>query len=418
MASTKRKILMISDHPLCSSGVGTQSRYLTHGLISTGKYTFRCLGAAQKHDKYDDIAPDPDLIIKPINGFGDRDMLRGLLINEKPDALLIFNDPRFFIWAWEMEDEIHQICPIVYNHLWDNLPVPRFNKVLYESTDLINCINHDTYTFVSDWFPEKTNYIPHALPEALFHPVDDSIRLSARERLLGTDKKDNFLLLWVNRNARRKQPGDLLSGWKNFITSHERDTGKKPAATLVMHTDPFDIEGPNLVEIVKLLELEDSVRFSNSRCEFSDMNAMYNAADSVINVSSAEGFGLGTLEAMYAGKPIIAHATGGMKRQVRDYRTGELNGIEMQPDVKSLVGTQMCPYIYEDFLSHSTIGNAIRTMYDKTHEERVSIGKRARAYAMREYNMDSLIKSWDASLTKTIDEWKVSKRPAWKQVSL
>lgn len=418
MAIAKRKILMISDHPLCSSGVGTQSRYLTHGLISTGKYTFRCLGAAQKHDSYEDVAPLPDLIIKPINGFGDRDMLRGLLINERPDALLIFNDPRFFIWAWEMEDEIHQICPIVYNHLWDNLPVPSFNKVLYESTDLINCINHDTYSFVSKWFPEKTNYIPHALPTNLFHPLPEQNRNEAREKLLGSDKKDNFLLLWVNRNARRKQPGDLLAGWKEFVDKHTAEHGVKPAATLIMHTDPFDMEGPNLVEIVKLLELEDSVRFSNARCDFSDMNMMYNAADAVINVSSAEGFGLSTLEAMYAGKPIIAHATGGLKRQVRDYKTDELYGVELVPDVKSLVGTQMCPFIYEDFLSHKSIANGIMQMYNKSHSERVSIGKRAMEYAHREYNMDSLIKSWDDTLTNTIDAWKANKNKSWSQVTL
>ena len=51
----KHKILMLSDHPLCTSGVGVQARFLIQGLLNTGKYTFRCLGGAIKHPNYDPI---------------------------------------------------------------------------------------------------------------------------------------------------------------------------------------------------------------------------------------------------------------------------------------------------------------------------------------------------------------------------
>jgi hypothetical protein len=132
----KKTILLLSDHPLSTSGVGTQARWLINGLISTGKYKFKCFGGAMKHEDYRTIVVNEDFIIKPTNGFGDRNLLRQVLATERPDALMLFTDPRFFIWVWEMEDEIHQICPIAYNHLWDNGPWPEFNKVLYESTDL------------------------------------------------------------------------------------------------------------------------------------------------------------------------------------------------------------------------------------------------------------------------------------------
>ena len=98
------------------------------GLIETGKYTFRCFGGAIKHEDYNTVTVNPDFIIKPTNGFGDRNMLRQVLAQERPDALLLFTDPRFFIWVWEMEDEVHQICPIAYNHLWDTPPWPEFNR--------------------------------------------------------------------------------------------------------------------------------------------------------------------------------------------------------------------------------------------------------------------------------------------------
>jgi len=110
----KKKILLISDHLLSTSGVATQSRYLAEGLIKKGGWTIRQFGAAVKHMTHDVIQVNDDLVIKPIDGFGSPDMLRVALATEKPDILLIFTDPRFFIWLFEMEDEIRQICPFAY----------------------------------------------------------------------------------------------------------------------------------------------------------------------------------------------------------------------------------------------------------------------------------------------------------------
>ena len=116
----KKKILMLSDHALSTSGVGCQSRHLINGLLKKGEWTFRQFGAAMKHDNYDVVAVNEDFIIKPVDGFGTKDLLRTTLAAEKPDILFLFTDPRFFIWLFEMEDEIHQQCPIVWWHVWDN----------------------------------------------------------------------------------------------------------------------------------------------------------------------------------------------------------------------------------------------------------------------------------------------------------
>ena len=128
----KKKILVLSDHALSTSGVGTQTRHLIEGLLEKGGYTFRQFGAALKHHDYRTIVVNDDFIIKPIDGFGNPDMLRVTLATEKPDALFLFTDPRFFIWLFEMEDEIHQVCPIVYWHVWDNKPYPISKEGLFE----------------------------------------------------------------------------------------------------------------------------------------------------------------------------------------------------------------------------------------------------------------------------------------------
>ena len=46
----KIKVLVLSDHPLAPSGVGTQTKYMIDALIGTGRYQFVCLGGAMKHD--------------------------------------------------------------------------------------------------------------------------------------------------------------------------------------------------------------------------------------------------------------------------------------------------------------------------------------------------------------------------------
>lgn len=406
----KKTILLLSDHPLSSSGVGTQARWLIHGLISTGKWRFKCFGGAVKHEDYNTTVVNEDFIIKPTNGFGDRNLLRQVLASEKPDVLMLFTDPRFFIWTWEMEDEIHQVCPIAYNHLWDNYPWPDFNKVLYESTDLINCINWPTYQMLKERMPEKTNYIPHAVPKEIYHPLSHEEQMKYKSSLLGKDRLDHFTVLFVSRNARRKMPSDILVSWKQFIESLQEKHGHSKA-TLVMHTDPFDQEGPNLLHVVDILGIKNNVIFSKDRVEFQDMNKLYNACDTIVNRSCNEGFGLPTLEAMMCAKPIIAIKTGGLTRQVEDLETGEQFGIGLDPEIKSLVGNQLVPYIYEDYISHQSLTDAFMKMYEWGPEKRNKIGQRALAHAQKDYDLNNIISAWDETLTKLVDSWKETHKP-------
>lgn len=187
----KFKVLMLSDHPLAPSGVGVQARFLVEGLIATGKFSFRCLGGAIKHENYDVVGVNPDFVVKPVDGFGNPDLIKSILLSERPDALLLFTDPRQFIWVWEMADEIRQICPITYWHVWDNDPYPKYNFPWYESTDLINCLAYKTYDLVKPNFPEKTNYIPHAFPKSIYFPIRNHNVLSYVNNIL--DQKQTGL---------------------------------------------------------------------------------------------------------------------------------------------------------------------------------------------------------------------------------
>ena len=409
MINGKYKVLMLSDHALSTSGVGTQSRHLINGLLQKGVWSFRQFGAAVKHDNYETQKINDDFIIKPIDGFGNKEILRMALATEKPDVVFLFTDPRFYYWLFEMEDEIRQVCPIVYWHVWDNKPYPEFNDPFYEATDLINCHSHHTYSQVKEHWPNKTFFVPHALPEDLFFPLQEQERLKEKEKILGQDKLDHFVLFWMNRNARRKRPNDLLLSFKNFLDELQEKEGHKKA-TLLMHTDPNDREGPNLFAVTEMLGIKQNVVFSNQRVDFQTINVLHNISDACINISYAEGFGLSTLEAMQAGKPIIAPMTGGQTRQVINAYTGEENGVALPIEMQTLVGSQTVPYIFEDMVSNETITKAISKLYFIGDDARKELGLRARQYALSEFGYQKTVDLWHDTMLKTIQEFPYKKK--------
>lgn len=151
----KRKtILLLSDDFRLPSGIGTQSKEL---IFSTcHHYNWLQLGAAVKHPeagKLLDIStdvgmitgvPDPSVRVIPFEGYGNPMIVRQIMDAEKIDAIMIFTDPRFFTWLFEMEDEIRSKIPIIYWNIWDDLPYPNWNRPFYASCDLLMGISKQT----------------------------------------------------------------------------------------------------------------------------------------------------------------------------------------------------------------------------------------------------------------------------------
>ena len=405
-ANGKKKILMLSDHALSTSGVGTQSRFLINGLVDTGKYTVRQFGAAMKHQDYKVRKVNEDFIIKPVDGFGNPDMMRLALATENPDLILIFTDPRFFHWLFKMEDEVHQVCPIAYWHVWDNKPYPKFNDMYYQGTDLIACHSHHTYEQIHPVYPDKTHFVPHSVPKDVYFQFTPEQKKQAKDKWL-PNKSDWFVGFWSNRNARRKRPNDLLWAWSEFCNRLEKEEGHRKAV-LMMHTDPFDSEGPNLLALRDYYGLEENIVFSTERVDFNQLNEYYNLSVFTINVSHSEGFGLSTLESMMTGTPIIAPKTGGQTRQVVDHRDNTQNGIALPVEFQTMVGNQAIPYILEDYTSIETMTEAIIDLYHirqlpKGYE---TLCKKVKDYADYEFNYEKRIHQWDNLIEHTIQSWK------------
>lgn len=400
----KNKILFLSDHPLAPSGVGVQARFLIEGLLQTGRYSFRCLGGAIKHQDYRTIKVNDDFVIKPVDGFGTHEMIRSLLVTEKPDAVFIFTDPRQFIWLWEIEDEIHQVCPIVYWHVWDNDPYPAFNRPWYESTDLINCLSKKTYDLIYPHFPEKTHYIPHAFPKHVYFELKPEERKQLSVQNFGP-RADWFKALWVNRNATRKMPADLLDCWRVFLEKLEAKHGHRDAM-LIMHTDPNDTEGPNLLAVAERLGLQNNVWFSTEKLQFDKMNILHNLVDTTVNISKNEGFGLSTLISLQVGKPVVALKTGGETSKVVDSRDGSELGVGIDPIKRSLVGSQLVPYIYEDFAGTEDVANAFLKLYEMEEDEWNELSAKCKDYVDYAFKHEDIVKKWDETMSDCIAKFK------------
>jgi glycosyltransferase involved in cell wall biosynthesis len=410
MTDKKIKIFTLSDHPLTPSGVGTQTRYIIEGMLRTGKYQFISFGGLIKHQDYRPIKTEEfgdDWIIIPTDGYGTPEAVRAMLWSEKPDIVWFMTDPRFWGWLWQIEEEVRHNVPMVYYHVWDNYPYPTYNKANYDSNDFIATISKVTDDIVANVSPDvDRQYVPHAVNLDIFKPLEDDFVKKLRADNF-KENKDKFVVFWNNRNARRKMGATLILWFKDFLERVGQDN-----AVLLMHTNPKDQAGSDLEALIKEIGLNDGqVLFSREKLHPENLAAMYNMVDCTINISDAEGFGLGTLESLSCGTPIIVNMTGGLQEQVTDGE--EWFGVGLEPVSKTIVGSQEVPFIYEDRLSKEPVVQALYELWSKTKEQRKEIGLKGRKHVEKNYNFDDFIKTWDEIFTKVHKEhgsWETRNR--------
>ncbi len=389
--SKKIKVLMIADHPLAPSGVGTQTKYIAEALLKTGKFSIVNLGGAVKHPDYKPQSIGEwgeDWRIFPVDGYGNAEIVRSIMRTEKPDILWFMTDPRFFEWLWMIEHEIRPCAPMVYYHVWDNFPAPRFNRNSYLSNDVIATISKVTDQIVKEVAPEvKSIYMPHAVDSQIFSPLTDQEIQDFREENM-PQMKDKFIFFWNNRNARRKQSGSLLWWFNDFLDKVGRDK-----ACLLLHTDPHDHNGQDLNAIVKELNLDKGqVYISKEKVPPEHLSILYNAVDCTINISDAEGFGLATLESLSCGTPIVVNMTGGLQEQITNGT--DWFGVPIFPTSKAIIGSQSVPYIYEDRIDRNQFVSALTKIYEASPDSRKEMGLLGREHVMKNYNFINFQKKW------------------------
>jgi glycosyltransferase involved in cell wall biosynthesis len=386
----KIKVLTLGDHPLMPSGVGTQSKYVFEALLNTGGFEIITLGGAVGHDSYEPIRTEKykdDWIIYPVDNYGTPDIIRSIIRTHKPDILWFMTDPRFYSWLWQMEDEIRVHMPMIYYHVWDNKPIPVYNRCWYDSTDTIVSISKVTHEIVEAVASPEVGkiYLPHAVNQDIFKIHEKNSVLNFHKDNFGSLFEEKFLFFWNNRNARRKMSGSLLFWFKDFLEQKNRYDD----AALIMHTDPSDQHGQ---DIIKFLGLQKNVAISRNKYSPEILSYIYNSVDCTLNISDAEGFGLSTLESLACGTPIIVSMTGGLQEQVTNGT--DWFGIGIEPSSKAVIGSQDIPWIYEDRISSVDFIEALEKMVSMAPEERKELSMLGTKHISENYNFANFENQW------------------------
>ena len=459
----RKKILLLCDDIRMHSGIATMAREIVVGTAH--HFNWLNLGAALHHPEAGqgfDISQEINRLtgiddswvrVLPNNGYGDAMQIRGLITQEKPDAIFIFTDPRYWTWLFEIEREIRNEIPIMYLNIWDDYPAPLYNKPYYESCDLLMAISKQTKNIneivLEELVEDKVlKYVPHGINEDIFFPITKDHEMypglqEFKKNLFGGEDYE-YVVFWNSRNIRRKSPGDVILSYRMFCDMIGEEKAKKCA--LVMHTQPIDENGTDLYAVREAMcdESYVNVFFSTDRLDSAQMNLLYNIADTGLLITSNEGWGLSLTETMMAGTMIIANVTGGMQDQMRFV---DENGkwIEFTPDFPSnhrgtykecgewavpvfpsnisMVGSVPTPYIFDDRCEPLDVAKALEEVYNMGKEERERRGALAREWVTSDESgmsarmmCENVIESMDETFEKftprtRFDLIKVTDRP-------
>ena len=458
----RKKILLLCDDIRMHSGIATMAREIVVG--TSHHFNWLNLGAAINHPeagKGFDISAEVNRLtgledsyvrVLPNNGYGDAMQIRALIAQEKPDAIFIFTDPRYWTWLFEIEREIRNEIPLMYLNIWDDYPAPLYNKPYYESCDLLMAISKQTKNINEIVLGEVAKdkllkYVPHGINHEHFFPmtsVEDIKNLDQFKKDLFQGKDIEFVAFFNSRNIRRKSPGDVILSYRMFCDMIGEEKAKKCA--LVMHTQAVDENGTDLYAVREAI-CDDSyvnVFFSQERLDTPHMNLLYNIADVGMLITSNEGWGLSLTETMMAGKMIIANVTGGMQDQMRftdengkwidftsDFPSNHRGtykecgewAVPVFPSNISMVGSVPTPYIFDDRCKPEDVAKALEEVYNMGKEERDRRGAAAREWVtsdesgmsarqMCENVIDAMNESFEKFVPRTrFDLYKIEDRP-------
>ena len=448
---SKKKILLLSDDLRMHSGIATQAKEFVMGTLH--KYDWVQMGGAVKHPEQGKVidmsqaasnqynVENAYLKIYPISGYGNPQILREILRVEKPDAIIHFTDPRFWIWLYNMEHEIRQDIPIMYYNIWDDIPDPLYNTNYYRSSNMLMSISKQTYGInkrilskygYEDW---QTAYVPHGITDKRISKIEDKgdTKFKEFEQRMGLDKY-KFKILYLNRNIRRKSPGDVALAYKHMMDKLTPEQRKE--CILVFHAHPSDENGTDMRAVCETLLPDYPVLFThdnhtNGAFNDEEMNHIFNSCDVYINMASNEGFGLGSCEMLHAGGVIVINVTGGLqdqcgfKNEKGEYLTAE-DYVDLKsnhrktytehgewvkpvfPTNISLCGSPLTPYIFVDRCSYEDAGDALLEWYNEGPEERKRKGEVGRQFVLNEGRMTGkhLSNTFIKNIDTCFENWK------------
>jgi glycosyltransferase involved in cell wall biosynthesis len=464
--SERKKILLLSDDIRTFSGIATVSRELIMGTCE--QFNWVQLASSPNnsdegqifdlsHGVFEEYGLTTSVKLYGSKGYGDPQKLREIIRLEKPDAIIHFTDPRYWDWLYMMEDEIRSQIPLMYLNIWDDLPDPQYNETAYASCDLLYAISKQTYginkrvlerinyNVIDEVKLKKTksitgnsvvlSYLPHGINEESFNPVSEDSPEYIKFKKEADVEDSEFIIFWNNRNMYRKQVGSVILGYRQFYDNVKRLLGNKKASKikLILHTLAAEPMGTDIPALIKSLAPDCNIKITNGFLTTDQLNYLYNLADVTVNITSNEGFGLGTAESLMAGTPIIVNVTGGLQDQcgfknkdgkyLTEYDYVKIKSLHKSKDLYehgkwvypiypsniTLQGSVPTPYIHDDRANSEDLALALSYFYSLTRSERKELGKLGREYLLDEKTLLSANNMCNKFIEITLDflsKWK------------
>lgn len=215
--------------------------------------------------------------------------------------------------------------PVVW-HLHDIMRIHPISTVIRCAAVLmpgvrVVAVSHATAVRFQGWL---LRILPGRVPVSVLHNSVDSRqfhpnqaeRFRVRRELQFTD--DIFAFAIIGQLTRRKGQLETIRAFRNLVS-------RFPQARLLIVGAPLFNDDQKYLDLLKStaakLGIAEKVLFVGQR---SDVNALLNATDAVVVNSRREPFGLVALEAMAAGKPVVAARVDGIPELVDNEVTGLL----------------------------------------------------------------------------------------------
>lgn len=219
-----------------------------------------------------------------------------------------------------------------------------------------------------DVMPDRIHLIPNAVDTARFLPVDAVGRLTRRVEL--SLPVASSVVVYAGRLVTYKGLPELIEAWPRVLTEN-------PNAYLVLvgegGSDQHACED-ELRKRVEILGLSGSIRFAGPT---TDVVRWLQAADAAVLPTRDEAFGLGAIEAMACGLPLVTTTVGGLADVVSPNR----DAIVVEPgSAESIAGGLLIA------LAGGTGVAGIAAQARRTVEER--------------YSLDRIVEAWFSLLMR------------------
>lgn len=239
--------------------------------------------------------------------------------------------------------------------------------------------------------------IYHGVDTKTFKPIDVE-----RDEMFNEERK---FVVMINKNNQgtRAALERMIRGFGIFVQDPkiERDECLLYINSNIQGENSYDLN-----YVVSALNLDDCVKITNPNVQrygltLDQLVALYNASDIVLNTTRGEGFGLGIIEGMACGKPVIATGYSSMPELIADDPDEIMEPEKIDKIVHGPRGI-LCPVhdVHMSLGKHSwrrevhanTIACALKYAYNNP-EEIEEMGKNGREW-VKQYDWDNQAKKF------------------------